>query len=101
MLHKELTKTEIPDLTETDTDRIIEMAWEDRTSFDVIKLQFGLDEKAVITLMRNTLKASSFKRWRERVHGRAEKHLKLVGNRDLRFKCSLQKQITYNKISKR
>ncbi|TFF36117.1 TIGR03643 family protein [Mucilaginibacter psychrotolerans] len=83
-----------------DTDRIIEMAWEDRTSFDAIRLQFGVTEQQVIKLMRKEMKASSFKLWRQRVQGRITKHQKL-GESSFRFKCSLQKQISGNKISKR
>ena len=60
-------------------DRIIEMAWEDRTPFEAIKNQFGFDESEVIKLMRNNLKKSSFKLWRKRVNGRTTKHLKLSG----------------------
>ena len=63
-------------------DRIIEMAWEDRTPFEAIKSQFGFDESEVIKLMRNNLKKSSFKLWRKRVNGRTTKHLKLRENRD-------------------
>lgn len=54
--------------------RIIEMAWEDRTPFEAIEHQFGLDEKAVIALMRRSLKAGSFRLWRRRVSGRKTKH---------------------------
>ena len=57
--------------------RIIEMAWEDRTTFDAIEAQFGLNESAVIALMRREMKRSSFKMWRERVTGRATKHAAL------------------------
>ena len=57
-------------------DRIIEMAWEDRTPFDAILIQFGLKEEAVIKLMRSEIKPSSFKMWRSRVQGRKTKHLK-------------------------
>ncbi|KZN49709.1 TIGR03643 family protein [Pseudoalteromonas luteoviolacea] len=60
-----------------DTSRIIEMAWEDRTPFEAIHRLYGLDEKAVIRLMRDELKASSFKLWRARVSGRKTKHQKL------------------------
>ncbi|MGK7940451.1 MAG: TIGR03643 family protein [Crocosphaera sp.] len=55
--------------------RIIEMAWEDRTPFEAIKLQFGLSEKDVISLMRREMKSSSFKMWRKRVSGRKTKHI--------------------------
>jgi len=77
------------------------MAWEDRTSFDGIKLQFGFTEQQVIELMRREMKVSSFKLWRERVQGRTTKHKKLTGQFSFRFKCSQQKQISSNKISKR
>ncbi|WP_027392870.1 TIGR03643 family protein [Aquimarina latercula] len=89
------------DLTIRDVDRIIEMAWEDRTPFDAILIQFGLKEQEVITLMRNEMKPSSFRMWRKRVQGRKTKHLKKRTFEDGRFKCSRQKQITHNKISKR
>ncbi len=64
-------------LKQSDISRIIEMAWEDRTSFEAIKQQFGLSESAVIKLMRAHMKASSFKLWRKRVSGRTTKHAKL------------------------
>lgn len=82
-------------------DRVIEMAWEDRTPFEAIKHQFNLGEQDVINLMRNELKRSSFKLWRKRVQGRKTKHQKLRIFEQGRFKCSRQKQITHNKISKR
>ena len=88
-------------LTTIDTDRIIEMAWEDRTSFDAIKLQFGVTEQQVINLMRRELKLSSFKLWRERVQGRITKHRQLMDQTSFRFKCDRQRQINSNKISKR
>ena len=64
-------------LTEQDIDRIIEMAWEDRTPFEAIAFQFGLSEAKVIELMRSQLKTSSFRMWRKRVTGRTTKHLKI------------------------
>ncbi|MFT7251454.1 MAG: hypothetical protein ACI9FW_001193 [Flavobacterium sp.] len=82
-------------------DRIIEMAWEDRTPFDAITFQFGISEKETIEIMRSEMKLSSFKLWRKRVQGRATKHAKLRVNGIDRFKCTLQRQITHNKISKR
>ena len=88
-------------LTIIDIDRIIEMAWEDRTPFEAITAQFGLTEQQVIELMRKEMKQSSFKMWRERVQGRATKHLKLRVKDIGRFKCDLQRQVTLNKISKR
>jgi uncharacterized protein (TIGR03643 family) len=86
----------------TDIDRIIEMAWEDRTPFEAIKVQFGLTEKDVIELMRKQMKRSSFEMWRKRMKGRATKHQNLRDNEDVkRFKCTLQRTISHNKISKR
>lgn len=83
-------------------DRIIEMAWEDRTPFEAIKVQFGLSEAMVIQLMRKQLKKKSFLLWRERVNsGVSQKHLKKRSPEISRFKCDLQRQITGNKISKR
>lgn len=88
-------------LSVTDTDRIIEMAWEDRTTFDAIFQQFNLPEKEVIALMRRELKPASFRLWRKRVSGRTTKHAALSATKMARFKCSRQKQISNNKISKR
>lgn len=88
-------------LEEKDIDRIIEMAWEDRTPFEAIEFQFGLKEKEVIELMRNNSKPSSFKMWRKRMQGRTTKHIKLRSTDVTRFKCSLQRTISMNKISKR
>jgi uncharacterized protein (TIGR03643 family) len=89
------------ELSFADIDRIIEMAWEDRTPFDAIKLQFGIPEQEVIKIMRKNMKQSSFKMWRARVQGRATKHAQKRNFVEGRHKCSLQKTITYNKISKR
>jgi uncharacterized protein (TIGR03643 family) len=83
-------------------DRIIEMAWEDRTPFEAIALQFGLAEADVIALMRRELKRSSFNLWRKRVNsGISQKHASLRDPDMNRFRCSRQKTITLNKISKR
>jgi uncharacterized protein (TIGR03643 family) len=89
------------EFSEIEKDRIIEMAWEDRTTFDAILMQFGLKEQEVIDLMRIEMKPSSFKMWRERVQGRKTKHEKLRNFQEGRFKCSRQRQINNNKISKR
>ena len=90
------------EFTEVELDRIIEMAWEDRTPFEAILFQFNLAEKDVIKLMRATLKESSFKRWRKRVNsGVSQKHLKKRNPEINRFKCSRQKVISGNRISKR
>ena len=89
-------------LTPRQSDRIIEMAWEDRTPFEAIKYQFGLAESEVIKFMRSELKPSSFKLWRKRVQsGISNKHLKKRSSDIDRFKCSRQKHISNNKISKR
>ena len=88
-------------MDERSLNRIIEMAWEDRTPFEAIEFQFKLDEKGVIELMRSSLKPKSFRRWRARVQGRKTKHLRLRTFGEGRFKCTRQKQITNNKISKR
>ena len=84
-----------------DIDRIIEMAWEDRTSFEAIQFQFGLTEQQVISLMRNQMHPNSFRNWRTRVQGRKTKHQKLRTFESGRFKCTRQKSISNNKISKR
>jgi uncharacterized protein (TIGR03643 family) len=77
------------------------MAWEDRTTFESIKFQFNLDEKEVIELMRKEMKLKSFKMWRKRVQGRKTKHQKLRTFAKGRFKCSRQRSISNNSISKR
>jgi uncharacterized protein (TIGR03643 family) len=89
-------------LTDADIDRIIEMAWEDRTPFEAIAAQFGLSESGVIALMRRYLKRSSFERWRKRVNsGVSQKHLKKRNPLVNRFKCSRQRTISLNRLSKR
>jgi uncharacterized protein (TIGR03643 family) len=89
-------------LTVADTDRVIEMAWEDRTPFEAIEMQFGLSEAQVIEFMRKSLKRKSFQLWRERVNsGISQKHLRKRNPEIDRFKCTRQRQISLNKISKR
>jgi uncharacterized protein (TIGR03643 family) len=89
-------------MTDTEIDRIIEMAWEDRTPFEAIKFQFSLSESDVIQIMRKELKLNSFKLWRKRVHsGVSKKHLYKRSSEISRFKCSRQSNISNNKISKR
>jgi uncharacterized protein (TIGR03643 family) len=81
----------LPELSVQTIDRVVEMAWEDRTPFAAIETQFGLKEKQVIALMRREMKPSSFKMWRKRVTGRKTKHL---AKRDFlagRFRCKEQK----------
>lgn len=78
------------------------MAWEDRTPFEAITFQFGLSESEVIKLMRSELKSSSFKLWRKRVNsGISSKHAEKRSEKITRFKCSRQRAISSNKISKR
>ncbi|MFN8264561.1 MAG: TIGR03643 family protein [Chitinophagaceae bacterium] len=89
------------EFTVQETDRIIEMAWEDRTPFEAIWFQFGIREQEVIALMRKQMKASSFRMWRKRMKGRETKHQSLRLKGTTRFKCSRQKTISLNKISKR
>lgn len=86
-------------LTEQDIDRIIEMAWEDRTPFEAIKVQFGLSEADVIALMRRELQPRNWRKWRARVSGRRTKHRALRDPKTGRFKCSRQKQISRNRIT--
>lgn len=89
-------------MTDEDLDRVIEMAWEDRTTFEAIKFQFQLAEKDVIILMRKHLKKSSFNLWRKRVNsGISKKHEQKRAADITRFRCSLQRQISGNRISKR
>ena len=82
-----MSKKSIPSLQISDIDRIIEMAWEDRTTFTDIKNQYGIYEKDVIAIMKKNLKRSSFLLWRQRVRGRKTKILPLSD----RFKSSKQK----------
>ncbi len=102
MLEENLPKNHENQLEANDVDRIIEMAWEDRTPFEAIRFQFGLSEAEVIKLMRDQLKKKSFQLWRARVNsGISTKHLKKRNPEISRFKCDRQRQISSNKISKR
>ena len=83
--------SKLPELDSATIDRVIEMAWEDRTPFAAIETQFGLSEKQVIALMRREMKQSSFKMWRERVTGRKTKHLAKRDFLEARFKSQNQK----------
>lgn len=85
-----------------DIDRIIEMAWEDRTPFEAIEMQFGLKENDVKKIMRTQLKKSSYILWRKRVEsGTSSKHVKKRSDEISRFKCTRQRSISQNKVSKR
>jgi uncharacterized protein (TIGR03643 family) len=81
-------------------DRIIEMAWEDRTPFDAICAQFGIREGDVKAIMKRELHPNNWRKWRARVGGRKTKHAALRDDDVNRFKCTLQKS-TGNRISKR
>lgn len=97
MIYREREKS----LSEIDKDRIIEMAWEDRTPFEAIQFQFDLSEADVKALMKNELKFSSYKLWRQRVENCKTKHSVKRANTINRFKSKLQRAISNNKISKR
>ena len=84
-------------LSEADISRIIEMAWEDRTPFDVIYKEFDITQNELERLMRNNLKPSSFKLWRKRVSGRKTKHIAKRSNQIDRHKCDRQGKL----VSKR
>lgn len=89
-------------MSDAEIDRCLEMAWEDRTPFEAIYQQFGLTEAGVIKLMRQQLKPGSFRRWRQRVNsGVSQKHRAKRPAEIRRFRCSRQRTISLNKISKR
>lgn len=96
-----LALIEKENLSEAHIDRIIEMAWEDRTPFDAITFQFGLSEAEVKALMKKELKFSSYKLWRQRVEDCKTKHTAKRSQEIERFKCTRQRAISNNKISKR
>ena len=87
--------------SDSDINRIIEMAWEDRTPFEAIQLQFGLNESAVKALMKKKLKFSSYKLWRKRVERSRTKHFARRAAGINRFKSNLQRAVSQNKLSKR
>jgi uncharacterized protein (TIGR03643 family) len=79
-------------MCESSISRIVEMAWEDRTAFEAIEAQFGLNESAVIALMRRQMKPSSFRMWRTRMAGRSTKHAALRGTPFLRHRATYTRQ---------
>ena len=95
------TKVKNPEPKEKDDNWVIWAAWADRITFEEIKEKTGKTESDVIKLMRKNLRPGSFRLWRKRVKGRKTKHLKKRSNNFSRFKCSMQKNISGNKISKR
>ncbi|NBC07572.1 MAG: TIGR03643 family protein [Bacteroidetes bacterium] len=88
------------ELTERDLNRVVEMAWEDRTPFEAIEMQFGLKEAEVIRIMKHQMKLKSWKKWRARVQGRKTKHRRLRRNNMGRFKSRQQRHVSLNKKSK-
>ncbi|MGB1205263.1 MAG: TIGR03643 family protein [Chitinophagales bacterium] len=88
-------------LSELQIDRIINMAWEDRTPFEAITFQFGLSENEVIRLMKQEMRLKNWQKWRSRVQGRKTKHRKLRSKTINRFRSKAQKAITGNLISKK
>ena len=88
------------ELDERQIDRIIAMAWEDRTTFEAIEFQFCLKEEEVIRFMREQMHPRNWRKWRARVQGRKTKHEKLRSDDVSRFKSKAQRQITGNIISK-
>jgi uncharacterized protein (TIGR03643 family) len=99
---KENSSLFLRDPSDKDLNRIIEMAWEDRTPFEAISYQFNIAEKDIINIMRKELKRSSFNLWRKRVNsGISSKHLKKRCSSINRFKANRQRCISVNKISKR
>lgn len=99
---QELLRQQAPaqSFTEEDRDRIIQMAWEDRTPFEAIEFQFRLKEKDVIEFMRRHLRSSSFRLWRRRMKARHTKHASRRDTSTLRFKSDRQRG-TGNRIAKR
>lgn len=91
-------KPRIP-LNLRDIDRIVEMAWEDRTSFEAITFQFNVSEKEIIEIMRREMNPSSFRMWRKRVKGRSSKHRLKRNFSTSRYRSSRQRSISNNKIS--
>ena len=90
---------QLPHLNPQDQDRLIEMAWEDRTPFEAIEMQFNYNQNQVITLMRYVLKPKSFERWRKRAVQISHKHRNKRPETMLSFRCSRQKNISHNRIT--
>jgi uncharacterized protein (TIGR03643 family) len=88
------------ELTERDLNRVVEMAWEDRTPFEAIEMQFGLKESEVIRVMKHQMNLKNWKKWRARVQGRSTKHRRLRSNKTGRFKSRQQRHISLNRKSK-
>ena len=85
-------KSQLKHLSDDEIDRVVEMAWEDRTPFEAIEAQFGLSEKAIVALMRRELKPNSFRLWRSRIKGKVTKHAKKRPFKAGRFKSKNQRR---------
>ena len=96
-----MTIPEKYNLSAEDIDRIVEMAWEDRTPFDAIKVQFGLPEADVIQLMQQEMHPRNWRKWRARVQSPRPKHPRPRDESVTRFKSRMQRGISSNRISKR
>ncbi|MED5335009.1 MAG: TIGR03643 family protein [Bacteroidota bacterium] len=90
--HGVLFAVDVNSLSEDEVDRLIGMAWEDRTPFEAIEVQFGLKENQVRAFMRRHLKPGSFRRWRARVKGRSTKHARIRGFSTGRFRSASQRR---------
>lgn len=95
-----MMRTGTKSLTDREIDRVIEMAWEDRTPFEAIEAQYGLREQEVIELMRRELRPGSWRRWRARVQGRSTKHWHKRQEGTKRFRSPQQRPISGNRPSK-
>lgn len=95
-----MKQLKVSSLSAENIDRIIEMAWEDRTPFDAIRAQFGITESEVKRIMRAQLLPKSYSKWRERVEACKTKHAKTRSEEISRFKSSRQRAISSNRISK-
>jgi uncharacterized protein (TIGR03643 family) len=91
-IYKHMNMVEPVSLSADDLDRIIGMAWEDRTPFDAIRVQFGLTEQQVRNLMKANMKPTSYKMWRIRMEANAHlKHSKIREFSEGRYRSSKQK----------
>ena len=77
-------------LDAADMSRVIEMAWEDRTPFEAIESEYGVNHSQLVALMRYELKKPSFNLWRKRVSGRQTKHIALRSKHVNRGYCTTQ-----------
>lgn len=85
-------KDRLKALNKEDYDRIVKMALEDRTPFELIEEQFGLKPDDVVVFMRKNLLEKSFVRWRQRAHEQGQlKNPKRSGLDSERFKSKNQR----------